>query len=306
MAHWDSTGMQDEEIHALSQYLIDEIILAFGLKNTAGYRRLFNMLLQRVTTRLAGICVRTDRRIPTDGFPAALGWMAGHWVRKVVTRGAAAVPPIGPLLVVSNHVGAYDILVIPSQLNRPDLKIIASASPFFMNLPNASLHMIYSADDPHSRMVAVRQGIQHLQAGGALLLFGTGLVDPDPEVYPHPPAAIRSWSGSIDLFLRQVPQAQLVVCILSGIVLPRWAHSPLTWLLRIDWQKRRIAEYGQVIEQLLFPRKPYIMPSMTIAPPVSVEVLRSESTSELLLPAVIQRGQALLDDHLTWVKSQRA
>ena len=96
----------------------------------------------------------------------------------------------------------------------------------------------------------------------------------------------------------------MVISILSGIVLPRWAHSPLTWLRRIDWQKRRIAEYGQVIEQLLFPGKPDISPSMTIAPPVSVETLRSESGSERVLPAVVRRGKALLDDHIAWVNSQ--
>ena len=73
----------DPEIQALSRYLIDEIILAFGLKKTAGRRRAFDLLLNRVTTRLASICVLTDRKIATDGFPAAAGWMASHWVREV-------------------------------------------------------------------------------------------------------------------------------------------------------------------------------------------------------------------------------
>jgi hypothetical protein len=295
---------KDEEIHALSQYLIDEIILAFGLKKTSGTRRVFDLLLNRVTTRLATICVMTDRKILTEGFPAAVGWMAGHWVREVNTRGAGTVPPAGPLLVVSNHVGAYDILVVPSQINRRDIRIIASDTPFLKSLPNASQHMIYASDDPANRMVAVRQSLHHLQEGGALLLFGTGLVDPDPEVYSHAEAEIRNWSASIDLFLQQVPQAQVVVSILSGIVMPGWAHSPLTWLRRIDWQKRRIAEYGQVIEQLLFPGKPNITPSMTIAPPVSVDILRSESGSDRLLPAVIARGRALMNDHIAWVNSQ--
>lgn len=295
---------EDEEIHALSQFLIDEIIMAFGLQKTAGNRRLFNLFMHRVTTRLASICVLTDHRILAEGFPAAVGWMAGHWVREVRTRGTGSVPASGPLLVVSNHVGAYDILVVPSQINRPDIQIIASASPFFKSLPNASRHMLYTSDDPGSRMTATRQGIHHLQAGGALLLFGTGLVDPDPQVYPHSEAEIRNWSASIDLFLRQVPQTRVVISILSGIVLRKWAHSPLTWLRRIDWQKRRIAEYGQVIEQLLFPRAADITPSMSIAPPVSVETLRSESNSARLLPAVVARGKALLDDHIAWVNSE--
>jgi len=294
----------DEEIHVLSQYLIDEIILAFGLKKTAGSRQVFGFFLNKITTRLSTICIMTDHKIVTDGFPAATGWMAGHWVREVHTRGAVSIPTKGPLLAVSNHVGAYDILVVPSQINRQDVKIIASDTPFFKNLPNASRHMIYASGDPGSRMAATRQGIIHLQEGGTLLLFGTGLVDSDPVTYPHAEAEIENWSASIDLFLRKAPQTQVIISILSGIVLPKWAHSPLTWLRRVEWQKRRIAEYGQVIEQLFFPGKPNILPSMTIAPPVSVEELHHESGTKTVLPAVITRGKALLADHINWVKSQ--
>jgi hypothetical protein len=287
----------DMEIRALSRYLIDEIILAAGLKKTAGTRRMLGFFLHKVTTRLATICVLTDRNIVTQGFPAATGWMAGHWIREVSTRGAESVPPQGPLLVVSNHVGAYDIVVVPSQIGRRDIKILASDTPFFKTLENASRHMIYVSSDPGERMAAVRQGIRHLQAGGALLIFGTGVIDPDPAVFPHAPAEIGNWSPSIDLFLGQAPQTQVVLSVLSGIVLPRWAHSPLTWLRRVEWQKRRIAEYGQVIEQLFFPGEANISPTMTIAPPVGVETLRAESGSEKVLPAVIARGRALLEEH---------
>jgi hypothetical protein len=293
---------RDPEIQALSRYLIDEISMAFGLQKTARTRRALSFLLGKVTDRLASICVLTDRRIAAQGFPAATGWMASHWVREVRTRGAGKVPAVGPLLVVSNHVGAYDIVVVPSQINRRDIKIIASDTPFFKSLPNASLHMIYANNDPGERMAAARQGIAHLRQGGALLLFGTGLIDPDPAVYPHAETEIGSWSASIDLFLRQVPEAQVVVTILSGIVQPKWAHSPLTRLMKVDWQKRRVAEYGQVISQLLFPRKADIFPSMSIAAPVSVEQLRSESDSGRLLPAVVRRGKALLAEHMDWIK----
>ena len=295
---------KDTETIALSQYLLDEIINAAGLRKSAGMRRLFHFFLARVTMYLSGICIATDRKIAVDGFPAATGWMASHWVREVTTRGGESVPANGPLLVISNHVGAYDILVVPSQINRRDVKIIASDTPFFKSLRNASQHMIYASEDTGERMTAARQGIAHLQEGGALLLFGTGLIDPDPAIHPQAEAEIRNWSASIDLFLRLVPQTQVVVCIVSGIVLPRWAHSPLTWLRKIDWQKRRIAEYGQVIEQLLFPGKPNIRPKMTIAPPVSVNKLRFESQGNQLLPAVVARGKMLLEDHIAWIRAE--
>jgi hypothetical protein len=294
----------DAEIGALSHFLIDEIIMAFGMKKTARTHSLFYFLLKGVTNRLSSICVMTDRKIVTEGFPAATGWMASHWVRQVTTRGAETVPEEGPLLVVSNHVGAYDVVVVPSQINRRDIKIIASDTPFFKSLPNASQHMIYASDNPGSRMMAARRGIAHLKDGGALLLFGTGVIDPDPAVTPNAEGEIGSWSASIDLFLRKVPEAQVTICIISGILMPKWAHSPLTWLRRVEWQKRRVAEYGQVISQLFFPGKPTITPCMSIAAPVRRETLLRESGSERVLPAVLTRGRTLLADHLCWIQAR--
>jgi hypothetical protein len=295
---------KDEEIISLSNYLIDEIINTVGLKKSVGLQWIFNILLKRITMYISRICITTDQKIATDGFPAATRWMASHWVREVTTRGAASISAEGPLLVVFNHVGAYDILVVPSQINRPDIKIIASDTPFFRSLPNASQHMIFASDETGERMTAARQGIAQLQKGGALLLFGTGLIDPDPEVYPCAEDEIGNWSPSIDLFLSQVPQTKVVIGIVSGMVMPKWAHSPLTWLRRLDWQKRRIAEYGQVIEQLFFPREPNIVPSVTIASPVGVDELRLESPDGRLLPAVIARGKRLLADHLAWIQAE--
>ncbi len=42
----------------------------------------------------------------------------------------------GPLLVISNHAGAYDSVVIASLLGRNDLKFIGSDVAFLKNLPN--------------------------------------------------------------------------------------------------------------------------------------------------------------------------
>ena len=77
-----------QEIYALSQYLIDEIINAAGLKKSVWTHRFLDFLLRNVTTHLATICVITDQKIASDGFPAATGWMASHWIRQVSTRGA--------------------------------------------------------------------------------------------------------------------------------------------------------------------------------------------------------------------------
>jgi hypothetical protein len=215
----------------------------------------------------------------------------------VTADGQASIPQTGPLLLVANHAGAYDSFVICSKLGRADFKAISSDIKFFQYLPNVAAHAIFLTGRTGDRMAAARAGIRHLQAGGALLVFGTGLIDPDPAVYPDAEKHIERWSASVDLFLRTVPATKLLLTIVSGVVSAKWARHPVTWLRSVDWQKRRIAEFGQVITQLLVPGSLMLEPNVSFSAPLSVETLRQESSGQELLPAVIARGKVLLAEH---------
>lgn len=293
----------DSEIKALSDALILEIINAIGLPKTGGMLRLFRLFFRRPADRLATIGVTADRLIATDGFASAAAWMLTNWCSRVTGRGAETIPAKGPLLVISNHAGSYDTLVITSQLGRENLKLISSDVPFLKNLPNANSHIIFLSDRTQDRMTAARAGIRYLKEGGALLLYGTGLIDPDPEVYPDAEAWIEKWLPSIDLFLRTVPETQVVLSIASGVVAKRWARHPITWFKRIDWQKRRLAEFSQVIQQLFFPGSLYLQPHISFSTPASVDELRRESQSGRLLPVVVARGKSLLAEHIAWTQT---
>ncbi|MEZ0396126.1 MAG: 1-acyl-sn-glycerol-3-phosphate acyltransferase [Anaerolineales bacterium] len=288
----------ESAIRTLGDSLIYEILNALGLPKTPRLHRLFRPLFGQAVDRLSAIGVAADRMIATRGFPAAAAWMASHWVRAVDTRGSETIPAEGPLLMVANHPGAYDILVLPSRLGRRDVHILSSDIPFLKSLPNASQHLIFLSQQIQERMAAAREAIRRLQSGAALLLFGSGLIDPDPAVYPNAEQRIEAWSPSIDLFLRQVPQAQVLLAIISGVIAPEWARHPLTRLRRLDWHRQRLAEFGQIIQQLFRPGQLYLQPRLSFAPPVSVETLRRESGGEGVLPAVIARGKALLAEHL--------
>jgi hypothetical protein len=295
----------DPALQVLSNSLIKEIINAVGLPNNGSMQWIFGRLFQKATTSLATIGFTFDRLILSDGFAKACEWALTNWCRDIQARGMEAIPQGGPLLVISNHAGAYDSVVIASLLGRNDLKFIASDVAFLKNLPNTNQHFYYVSDDNnYVRVAAARAGLRHLKNGGALLLFGTGLIDPDPAVYPDAEKDLESWSPSIDLFLSQVPEASVLVTIVSGIVSPKWAHHPITWLKRIDWQKRRLAEFGQVIQQLFLPGQLYVSPRVSFAHPVSVRQLHNESQEDRLLPAVIGRGKMLLAEHLDWIQAE--
>lgn len=285
------------DVQLLSDTLIYEIVNAAGLPKRRGWFNLFRLFFRKPAARMAEIGLTLDRDIAEYGVVAATGRALTNWTRHIHTRGRETIPVDGPLLVTANHAGAYDSFVICSQLGRRDFKVISSDIAFLKNLPHVLDHTIFLTYKTQDRSAAARAGIRHLKQGGALLIFGTGLIDPDPAVFPGAALHLERWSASINLFLRAIPEARLVNTIVSGVVSERWAHHPVTWLRRIDWQKRRIAEFSQVIQQLFFPGRLFLEPCISFARPESSDDLRREAGGRELLPVVIAHAKELLKEH---------
>jgi hypothetical protein len=292
----------DSEMVALSHSLVVELAGSIGFRNSRLVQNIMWPIFRPATNALARIGLTFDRNVSQSGFAKAMGIALEDFASSVAVRGTETIPPSGPLLVVSNHPGTYDSLVISSQLGRDDLNLITGDIPFLRNLPHANARF-FCIDNEGGRVSATRKAIRHLQTGGAMLLYGFGHIDPDPSVYNNAPAHIERWSPSIDLFKKHVPGLQILVSMVSHVVSPKWRNSIL-YRLRIEpLDRRRLVEFGQVIYQLLFPRKLLTAPFITFAPPVSVETLQRESGGDRILPAVIARGKALLADHIAWTKS---
>jgi hypothetical protein len=298
-------GHRDAEMTALSQSLVVEIAGSIGFRNSPLAQRIVWPLFRPVTDRLARIGVTFDRNVAQHGFAQAMGFALQGFVHTVTTRGTEGFPPQGPLLVVSNHPGTYDSLIIASQLRRDDLCLISGDIPFLRKLPHANKHFFCISDDQNTRMVAARRAIRHLKDGGAVLVYGFGHIDPDPAVYSDASAHIDQWSSSIDLFLKAVPEVNTLISIVSHVVSPKWRHSLLYHLRRGPVDRRRLVEFGQVMTQLLLPGTFRQSPFISFARPVNVETLRRESQGKRLLPAVIARGKALLAEHTSWVNTLR-
>src|SRR5512140_571184 len=197
----------DAETRALSRSLVVEIAGSVGYRNSAFVQAVVWSFFRPVTDRLARIGVKFDRDLVQWGFSTAMENALQGFIHKLTVRGQENIPPSGPLLVLSNHPGTYDSLIIASALHRDDLCIISGDIPFLKNLPQAHKHFFFiSEQDQNVRTVAARQAIRLLQAGGAVLLYGFGHIDPDPAVYEDAPSIIEQWSPSIDLFLKVVPE----------------------------------------------------------------------------------------------------
>jgi hypothetical protein len=210
-------------VEPLSDSLVGEIFKALGLAADGWARRQFGSLFRTATDRLSEIGVTFDRLCASDGFAEAAQWALTNWCNGILARGVETVPASDPLLVISNHPGTYDALVITSRLGRDDVRIFASDIPFLQQLPHVRDHFFFLSMDPQSRMKATRDGIRHLQAGGAVLLYGSGQIDPDPALSEEAPLHVDSWSRSIELFLRSVPETKVLLSVVSHAISPAWA-----------------------------------------------------------------------------------
>jgi hypothetical protein len=294
----------DAELVALSRSLVVELAGSIGFRNSPLANRIIWPLFRPVTDRLARIGLTFDRNVVQFGFSRAMELTLKNFVTSVSARGTQDFPSEGPLLVVSNHPGTYDSLIVSSQLQRDDLRFISGDIPFLRSLPHAHEHFFCISDDQNVRMLATRKAIRHLKDGGAVLIYGFGHIEPDPAVYEDAPTYFDNWSPSIDLFLKAVPEVRLLLSIVSHVVSPKWRNSLLYHLRPDPLDQRRLVEFGQVISQLLFPHRLMLSPFVSFAQPVGVDELRRESGSVRLLPVIIRRAKALLAEHMQWVDTQ--
>lgn len=271
-----------------------EALVALGLPREGLLQTLLRPLVWPPAHRFARLAAEFDRRVAMNGLSEAARWALLLFVEGHEIYGADRVPRSGPLVVISNHPGSYDGLLIASALGRDDLKIPASDVPFLRHLVATAPHLIYTdtGSDIHARMAAARHSIRHLREGGALLLFASAQVDPDPAFLPGAQEELQRWSPSLSLFLRQVPETITVVSIVSGVLSPVCFNHPLTRLRKEQRLKQFLAEFIQVSQQVLFGRRFGLVPSVRFAEPLGAAKLgggRDPQSTKVTLIATAER-----------------
>jgi len=259
------------DVDALTGFITDEVFVALGLPPHGRLRYHLGPLFARPTRRFVQLLADFDKIVAQQGPCQAARGLLPRFADSIEVHGTEQIPRQGALLVASNHPGSVDGLLICANLQRDDLKVIASGIPFLKNLPATAEHLIFTTADSHERMNAARASIRHLQEGGALLVYPSGLVDPDPCIHRGASEALQLWSRSLELFLRRVPETQVLVTIVRGVLSPGWARSPITWLRREGWKRRKLAEFFQVMEQMMFPGRTILQPRIDFASPLTLE-----------------------------------
>lgn len=287
----------------LRETITDEIFAAFGLPSRGWQRRIFGPVFWLPTHIFGRIMAGVDRIVEEQGVPEAAKRLLKYFVDDIQAKGKENIPLEGPVLIASNHPGAYDSVAILSCLPRKDIKMVVSDIPFLRSLPAASRQMVYATPGIQGRMTAVRGVMRQMQEGGALMIFPSGLVDPDPDVLPDAEKELDSWSGSLGLVMKRVPETRIIVTIASGVLSPACLRNPLTRLPKKEWEKRKLAEFLQVIQQLALKRKFGLRPRLTFDVALTGSELLARSDSTDLHQAIIERARQVLKVHMDAVAS---
>jgi len=274
--------------------IVGEMCYALGLPRDGLARRLLAPVLGRPAGRFGRIAALADLEAESSGISGAARRILPELSLSPSARGAENIPVDGPLLVVSNHPGAYDSVAILSCIPRRDVKVFISDVGFTRAFSTASGYFIYVPKVAAGRTAALRESIGHLQAGGALLIFAHGDVEPDPELGPGADEALGDWSRSVNIMLRRVPETRLLVAIASGVLMPKFLRHPLVRIRKTAPRKQKLAEVLQISQQMLFPRSVRTDVHISFARPVQGANL----TAGEPMSAVIGIARGLLADHL--------
>ncbi|MBZ0300724.1 MAG: glycerol acyltransferase [Anaerolineae bacterium] len=188
-----------------------------------------------------------DRLVGSEGLALSSAWLLDQFAASVQVEGVLP-PSDGPLLIVSNHPGMVDAMAIFAQVPRHDLRIIAAERPVLRLLPHIQPYLLFVPDDPQKRLAVIRSAAGHLRAGGALLNFPGGQIEPDPALHPDAASCLDRWSDSLNLLARLVPDLSVLPVAVSGVISPRALRHPLARLYRTAKQREWVAATLQVIQ----------------------------------------------------------
>src|SRR5579875_947983 len=280
-------------LDALARACLAELAEGIGWSPTAPAGALRDVLLWPLARRLTQLAAAYDAQVSARGLPAASRALlervgAGVWV-----AGAEHLPREGPLLVAANHPGLSDALALFAALERRDLRVVAADRTFLRALPHLARHLIYIPADDAGRRDAARAVVAHLRAGGAVLTFPAGQIEPDPALHPEAHAALARWSPSIGVFLRQAPATRVVPAIVSGVLSPRAVRHPLVRLRR----QPRDREWLAALLQLFVPAYQRVCVRLALGPPLTLAELApagATASAQALAQALVARAQRLL------------
>jgi hypothetical protein len=287
-----------QPVSAYRERIVDEIVRALGASPSGAARRLIGPLFRIPAGRFARMMARADGDVRTSGLAGGAADILRELGLRPVVWEAGTIPPEGPLVVASNHPGAYDSLALMASIPRKDLKLVISDVGFTRAFPAASERFIFAPNTVAGRSQALRESLRHLAGGGALLIYPHTEVEPDPETMTGAREALAEWSRAVEIMLSRVPETRLQLAIASGILLPRFIRSPLVRLRTSAARRQKLAEFLQISWQMVFPERVRPCLHLSFAAPID----RAALPAGRPMPAIVEMARRLLESHMAAVR----
>lgn len=280
--------------------LIRESILVESLRSRGfAERGTARRILEPIFTPLLDIFIdqiaAADKETAAKGFQSAARTLLKRFVRGVEVLGLENVPLDDPLLMLSNHPGAFDEVVISALVARPELRVFANDHPILTSFPAISEHAVYSGNSDTQKMAGLRHAMRHLRDDGSLLLYPAGKTEPDPRYTPGAYDAFANWSPSVEVLARKNDALRIVVVQISNVVEGSFMRNPLFAFKSDPLERQKFATSMQVGLQFGFPWLFNLVPRVTFSSPATVAELTAGGQS--LHEAVISRARQMLPLH---------
>ncbi len=228
---------------------IDDMLKAIGRPS----RPVWRLLFRPTAARFAQQVMQFDDTVGREGLAAGSRAMLNTMQATVHTHNIANAQHDAPTVYLANHPGMTDTIALFATLPRTDIKIIAAHNRFLACLPHVSQQLIPVDLEGGANFGAVRQAVRHLKQGGAVVTFPAGKIEPDPAVAHGAIQSLASWSDSIDVFGRLVPECVVVPVLIAGVVSPRAYHNRLVRLRKKTADQAWTAAILQIAVSFLRP-----------------------------------------------------
>lgn len=222
-----------------------EMVAALGVRSgPLVVRRGLELPFYAASRSLAQTLAALAHEVPSHGLPEA----AARALERcgVALRVSGAAPASGPCLVLANHPGAYDALALMRAVGRRDLLILAADREFLRALSGLSAHLAFVADTPSERAGALKRALVRLRAGGAVLHFPAGRIEPDADFAPRGAALLEAWQPGVSALVKACARVAGSVFV-AGV---RGVHSPRAKRLLINRfaEKRGVTTLSPLVQ----------------------------------------------------------
>jgi hypothetical protein len=277
---------------------LEDILISLGWDNIRFGRAVLEWPFRDLARRFAYQVLDFDRAVTDLGLQAGSQTFLQSMHDELIIEGQEHIPLTGPVLFLSNHPGLFDTVSLFASIPRADLRIVAAERPFLRVVPSIDPRLIYVSEDATDRVKVLRAVAAQLRAGGAVLTFPAGQIEPDPAVLPGAETALADWSTSIGVFARLEPAAVLIPVIVSGVLSPRATFHPITHLRRNRSDRERLGATLQIMSSVLWPSLWPHLWKVTIqvcfGPPIPASELIPLHDPQAITQEVIKRTRALL------------